>query len=96
MTNTRRALRLLSIVASVVCVTASIAALAPAASAMIAPLSGGGGPAPSQIVRTILVSTGMPDWQVALITAGAAVLGAAVAMLIGRTRTRRQSILPAS
>jgi hypothetical protein len=96
MTNTRHPQRLLPIVASVVCVTASIAALAPAASAMIAPLSGGGGPAPSHVVRTILVSSGMPDWQVALITGGAALLGAAVAILIGWTRTRRQSVLPAS
>jgi hypothetical protein len=98
MTNTRRNARLLAIVASVGCVTASIAALAPAASAMIAPLSGRAGSAPAtrHLVRTILVSTGMPDWQVVLITTGAAILGAAVAMLIGWTRTRRQSVLPAS
>ena len=97
MRNTRRNPRLLAIVASVVCVTASIsAALAPAANAMIAPLAGGGSAqGTSHLVRTILVNSGMPDWQVALITAGAATLGAAAAMLIGWTRTRRQSVLPA-
>jgi hypothetical protein len=95
MTNTRRNARLLVIVAGVVCVTASITALASAASAMIAPLSGVAPPT-RHLARTIPVSPGMPDWQVALITTGAAILGAAVAMLIGWTRTRRLSVLSAS
>ena len=97
MTNTSRNPRLLAIVASVVCVTASISALAPAASATTAMIPGGGGSATgtSHLARTILVSSGMPDWQVALMTTGAAMLGAAAAMFIGWTRTRRQSVLPA-
>lgn len=97
MTNTRPNPRLLAIVASVACLTAFISALAPAASATTAPLHGGGSATgTSHLIRTILVNSGMPDWQVALITTGAVIVGAAGAMLIGWTRTRRQSVLPAS
>jgi hypothetical protein len=36
--------------------------------------------------------TGMPGWQIALIVAGAALLGAALAVLVYRTRTARRRV----
>jgi hypothetical protein len=69
---------------------------APAAFATLAPDPGGtGSAAPSAsvhtVVRTVVVG-GMPGWQIALIAAGAALVAATAAVLIGRARTAHQSL----
>ncbi len=47
-------------------------------------------PAPVRTVTHTVVVSGMPGWQIALIAAGAALLGAAVAILAGRARAARR------
>ena len=73
-----------------VTVAASIA-MAPAAYAMNVPAAGGEGtqPAAQQLARTVVVSTGLPTWQVAVIAIGSAILGVAATTLMLWTRTRR-------
>jgi hypothetical protein len=52
-------------------------------------------PAPARI--TLVTGGGMPGWQITLITVGAALLGAAVAVLLDRARaTRRNVVTPAT
>jgi hypothetical protein len=70
---------------------------APAAFATLAPDPGGaGGAAPPAsihtVVRTVVVG-GMPGWQIALIAAGAALVAATAAVLIGRARTAHQNLV---
>jgi hypothetical protein len=70
------------------------ATAAPAAFALPRPPIGGGGrAAASPTVRVI--TGGMPGWQVALIAVGAALLAAAAAVFLDRTRaTRRHQAAP--
>ena len=81
-------------------IVASLAAtlLAPliwAASALAYPAPPAGGPAlpvpPPPQVHTI-VTGGMPGWQITLITIGAALLTAALAVTLDRARTARQQL----
>lgn len=77
-----------------------LAAVAPAAFAMIAPPPGGsvGVTAPSgavPVTRTVVVG-GTPGWQIALIAAGAALLAAALAVLADRTWTAHRKIAPSA
>jgi hypothetical protein len=52
-------------------------------------------PAPARI--TLVTGGGMPGWQIALIAIGAALLGAAVAVLLARARaTRRKAVTAAT
>ena len=73
--------------------TTILAPLIWAASAFAYPVPAPGGPAipvPPQ-VRTI-VTGGMPGWQITLIATGAALLAAALAVTLDRTRTVRQHL----
>jgi hypothetical protein len=47
-------------------------------------------------VTRIVVAGGMPGWQIALITAGAALLAAALAVLADRARAAHRTTAPAS
>jgi hypothetical protein len=51
-------------------------------------------PLPVQ-VHTVVVG-GMPGWQIALIAVGAALLGAAVAVLLDRARATRRNVVTAA
>jgi hypothetical protein len=51
-------------------------------------------PAPARI--TLVTGGGMPGWQIALIAIGAALLGAAVAVLLGRARAARRNAVTAA
>ena len=78
----------------------SLAAIAPAAFARIAPPSGGsvGVTAPSgaaTVTGTVVVG-GMPGWQIGLIAAGAALLAAALAVLADRAWTARRDTAPSA
>ena len=59
-----------------------------------------GGPAPvfpAPAHNIILVTGGgMPGWQITLIAIGAALLGAAVAVLVGRARATRRNAVTAA
>ena len=52
-------------------------------------------PAPAHTV-TLVTGGGMPGWQIALIAIGAALLGAAVAVLVGRARATRRNAVTAA
>lgn len=85
--------RLAAVLAAVVCGLLASAAVVPAASAMIrVPGPGGayGGNPAAPIVR-VVTSGGMAGWQIALIAAGAAVLGAAAAVLVDRVVAARRA-----
>jgi hypothetical protein len=101
----RRAAGLLAgLAAALLACAAAPAALA--ATAGIGPVGGspaGGSPAfpgpnrsgyptaPAQI-HTIITMGGMPGWQITLIAAGAAILAAAAAVLLDRSRTARRHL----
>jgi hypothetical protein len=69
----------------------SLGLTAPAFAMTVAPGGGGpGGPAIPPVPAT--VSVGLATWQVALIAAGAALLGAAVVLLAARLRPARRSV----
>ena len=95
MTVIRRMGRAVSRLAAVAAVLLAGAATAPAAFATRVPPPGLGsnttpaGPAP---VHTVLVG-GTPGWQIALLTVGAAVLAAAVAVFLDRMRSPRRAQL---
>jgi len=75
---------------------AASAALAPAAYAVTEPAGEGGGAAPAahHLIRTMVVSGGLPTWQVTVIAIGSALLGAATAILTLTRRTRRRPLSP--
>jgi hypothetical protein len=51
-------------------------------------------PAPARII--LVTGGGMPGWQITLIAVGAALLGAAVAVLLGRARATRRNAVTAA
>ena len=53
-------------------------------------------PAPIHAVTRTVVVGGMPGWQITLITVGAALLAAAVAVLADRARAARRQMIPAA
>jgi hypothetical protein len=56
----------------------------------------GGGPAGTPTTVRAIATAGMPGWQITLIAAAAAILAAATAVLLDRTRTaRRHTTVPA-
>ena len=73
----------------------ALLALGGAASAALASLAppdpGQGGVVPVPAVHTI-VTGGTPDWQIALIAAGAALVAAVVAVLVDRARVARHIV----
>jgi hypothetical protein len=99
MTTIRRIFRpVTTIAAAAVALLAGILA-APAAFASEVPPPGigdtGTPPAPA-VVHTVTVG-GTPGWQIALFIVAAAVLAAAVAVVLDRTRsTRRQQLAPSA
>jgi hypothetical protein len=82
--------RLAGALAALAAALLAAATAAPAAFARPVPPVGGGGtvapPPPVQVV----VASGMPSWQIALIALGAAILAAAVAVFLDRARTARR------
>ena len=64
-------------------------AAGPAAFATVVPASGGEATVPAAVptVTRIVVTGGMPGWQIALIAVGAALIAAALAVLADRART---------
>ncbi len=99
MTTIRRIFRpVTTIAAAAVALLAGILA-APAAFASEVPPPGIGDtstPAAPAVVHTVTVG-GTPGWQIALFIVAAAVLAAAVAVVLDRTRsTRRQQLAPSA
>jgi hypothetical protein len=98
----RRIRRLAAVLAGLACAWLGIAAAAPAAFAMIpgppASESTSVAPAPAvPAVTHIVVTGGMPGWQIALIAIGAALLAAATAVLADRAwAARRKTITTAA
>ncbi len=88
--NIRRAAGIMASLAATI-----LAPLIWAASAFAYPVPAPGGPAfpvqPPPQVHTI-VTGGMPGWQITLIATGAALLAAALAVTLDRTRTARQHL----
>jgi len=76
-----------------------LAGLAALAGALLAPAAAyaslpphGGGPAGTQTTVRIITTGGMPGWQVTLIAVAAAVLAAALAVALDRSRRARQQV----
>jgi hypothetical protein len=91
--NTAARLRRLIIALAVVtCGVLGWAGAVPAASASIIPVPADGpyGPAPAPAVRLITAS-GMPGWQITLITVAAALAAAATAVVLDRARASRRT-----
>ena len=85
--------RVLAALATLACAVLAATAAGPAAFAMtIVPGPGGGGtvPVPAGGVR-VLVSGGMPGWQITLIAAAAALVAATAAVFIDRARAARRT-----
>jgi hypothetical protein len=83
--------RCLAVLAGLTSALLALAAAAPAALATPPPPDPGApGVAPVHVLRTV-VTGGMPGWQIALIAAGAALLGATAAVLLDRARVARRS-----
>jgi hypothetical protein len=86
--------RVIAALAVVTCGLLGWAGAVPAASASIVPFPGGPyGPAPVTPGRTVQVITasGMPGWQIILITVTAALAAAAAAVLLDRARASRRA-----
>jgi hypothetical protein len=91
--NTAARLRRLAVALAVVtCGVLGWAGAVPAASASIIPVPADGpyGPAPAPAVRLITAS-GMPGWQITLITVAAALAAAATAVVLDRARASRRT-----
>ena len=100
MNQIRHIRRLASVLATLTAVLLAFAAT-PAFASVPHPDPGGGPGDPAPVfpapARLILVTGGgMPGWQVALIAIGAALLGAAVAVLAGRARATRRNAVTAA
>ena len=80
------------IVAAVITLAGTVLALATAPAAFARPL-----PPPDCCVTgadapvTVITTGGMPGWRIALIAAGAALAGAAMAVLLDRARAARKA-----
>jgi hypothetical protein len=81
--------RLAGTLAALATALLAAAAVAPAAFARPAPPMDVGGGTPPPTVQTVVVG-GMPGWQIALIAMAAALVAAAVAVFLDRTRAARQ------
>ena len=98
MNRIRHIRRYVAVLAGLAFAFLGLAAAAPAAFAMIpVPPGGGDDPAPAvQTVTRVVVVSGMPGWQIALIAVGAALFAAAAAVLAYRVlSTRRQAVTAA-
>jgi hypothetical protein len=83
--------RLAGFVAGLATALLAAAITAPAAFAVRVPPPGGTTDSPPAVVHTrTIVEGGMPGWQIVLITIGAAVAAAALAVLIDRARLARR------
>jgi hypothetical protein len=82
--------RLAGFVAGLATALLAAAISAPAALAVRVPPPGTGDTTPVVVHTRTIVEGGMPGWQIALITIGAAVAAAALAVLIDRARLARR------
>ena len=102
MNRIRRIRRIAGVLAGLACAWLGLAAAAPAAFARVPvpgpPASGPGvAPAPAvPAVTRIVVTGGMPGWQIALIAVGAALLAATAAVLADRAWTARRKTITAA
>jgi hypothetical protein len=84
--------RCLAVLAGLSSALLALATAAPAALATLPPPDPGTpGVVPQHVLHTV-VTGGLPGWQVALIAAGAALLGATAAVLLDRARAARRSM----
>lgn len=103
MNRIRRIRRIAGVLAGLACAWLGLAAAAPAAFARV-PVPGppvgestGVAPAPAApAVTHIVVTGGMPGWQIALIALGAALLAATAAVLADRAWTPRRKTITAA
>ena len=103
MNHIRRIRRIAGVLAGLACAWLGLAAAAPAAFAMVPvpgpPAGGSAGVAPAPAVPAvthIVVTGGMPGWQIALIAIGAALLAAAAAVLADRAWAARRKTITAA
>jgi hypothetical protein len=86
--------RLAGLLAALAGLAAALVAGATPAFASLPPEPGpgghGGAPVPPPVIHTVVVTEGMPGWQIALIAAGAALLAATAAVLAYRAWTARR------
>jgi hypothetical protein len=93
MTIIKRFRRLTAVLAGLgFAMLASAAAASAATTTLTPPGGGGGGTGPAPVVQTVVVG-GMPGWQIALITIGAALVAAIAAVLVDRARSARQRLV---
>jgi hypothetical protein len=93
MNRIRTIYRLAGILAGLGGTLLAISATSPAALAARTPPFGGlieRGPAPPPV--HVIVTSGMPGWQITLIAAGAAVLTATAAVILDRARAARRQL----
>jgi hypothetical protein len=95
MNPTRTLRRLAAVLAGPAAAALVFGTATPAAFAYRLPPSGGG-PARAHFGVHIMVTGGMPGWQITLIAAAAAVLAAVVAVRTDRARAARQVTAPTS
>jgi hypothetical protein len=85
--------RLTAILAAITCALLTFAGAVPAAFASPIPVPGPGGagdaPGGTAAVTRLIMTGGMPGWQITLIAAGAALVAAAAAVTVDRTLARR-------
>ena len=103
MNHIRRIRRIAGVLAGLACAWLGLAAAAPAAFAMVpvpGPSAGGSAgvaPAPAvPAVTHIVVTGGMPGWQIALIAIGTALLAATAAVLADRAWAARRKTITAA
>jgi hypothetical protein len=97
MNGIRHIRRLAGVLAAVIAGLLASAAAATAAFANPIPVGDGGpvAPVPATTVR-VITTGGMAGWQITLIAIGAALLGAAVAVLLYRARATRRNAVTAA
>ena len=87
--------RLAAVLGVLTCALLSFAGAVPVAFASQMPVPGPGGagfvPAGAATVTRLIMTGGMPGWQIALIAAGAALVAAAAAVTVDRTLNRRRA-----
>ena len=89
--------RLAAVLGVLTCALVSFAGAVPAAFASPIPVPGPGGaygpvPGGAATVTRLIMTGGMPGWQIALIAAGAALVAAASAVAVDRTVGRRRLV----
>jgi hypothetical protein len=83
--------RLVAALAAVTCAVLASAAIAPAALAKPLPSPDCCDAPVTNVSTPVITGGGMPGWQIILIAVGAALAGAAVAILLDRVRTARRA-----